>query len=607
MRTVEYISVTNKINELAGYYRTIGFLRPIGRLNFFSNVFEGAELISNSPYIDFENRQRSAQGFMTDIQNVDIWGNTTMEPFNQRYVRAIFYGQLLEKRFHPFHISPHAEHFYMRFRVDYVLAGYDELAVAGQELIMRYFLSEEKAELYRDYGEEIMHLLTMANMQVGQSYLMSGEFFEHRDMTIHRRHGRILPQTGIRTDLLTVTPLIAEKGLYYVSFAPGEIPDFSTADFNWLNSEVERLRYGQRSLQLRSSADMTALPMLQNEMAFGLLYGRWINRDDDKNERLVTVIHERFSRLRGLELGDTITVKVPHEQQGDFLIIFPLRFDIMYADIMMSATPFESEMSYTMLELEIVGFFGFSEREEVGSIGGRQPNVSFLSNYIFIPNSIFPDVSVLDTEDPLIRSWEIYNTSQPKPFMPGEWYSFVLRDARDADAFLIEYRNALSAKGFELVLMPSGGENFWASATPILQSVLFNLVMFSIVILLLLAFYVFLNCRQRKVEFSTMRALGVPARSVVKLHIIANILFWIPSVIIGALLGFIFALSRAGNTINPFGEIITHPNLDLTIYVSASWIFILAAVIIMVLVIMTYFASMIAVRTSVLKQLQSRT
>ena len=101
MRLSEYIVLTNTINNIGGYYRSIGFLRNTEGSGSFANVYAGAGIVAQSPYVAYEDRRRGAEGVLQDMTNSDITGTMRLYdtgetgPFEIRNTDAFFYGEVI--------------------------------------------------------------------------------------------------------------------------------------------------------------------------------------------------------------------------------------------------------------------------------------------------------------------------------------------------------------------------------------------------------------------------------------------------------------------------------------------------------------------------------
>ena len=167
MRAVEYIVITDEIERIAEFYRPVGFIRNMrGGIPDLNNVMGAADIIRDSPFVEFEDRRRSFQGVLHGVQNLDIEGgrHVAEEPLQYRLTDAFFYGELISVSTDPVsNRTPPPPWIWMielRFWVDYVLVGYPEHVLAGQELVIYYTMTEEEFQAHQNAS-------TMKNMEKG--------------------------------------------------------------------------------------------------------------------------------------------------------------------------------------------------------------------------------------------------------------------------------------------------------------------------------------------------------------------------------------------------------------------------------------------------------
>ena len=645
MRATEYIAVTDKIGSIAEFYRSVGFLHYTGGHGIpmvADDVFVGAEILRSSPFIEFHDRRRGIGGTLRGMYNTDMvygevhgaGGYDLHKNLNERYrwlhTDAFFYAELLSKAFVGRVGTRGSQDYYTRmvFQVDYVLHGYPEFVIEGQQIEVRYLIPGGEA------GNPAAIAMAINTMEIGGRYFIRAALYYNRLLA--------QPQQGISDIALTLVPLNLEidlthrhlpgEPLWYIAVESGEHIDASTPGLERLDDIIAALRHRQSSISLRTTADMSALPLAQYGVSAAfvdfmgavqaaprplyLVSGRFIDREDYLSASHVAVVHEWFAYIRGLELGDTFTADITQEQ----IMIFGYgMFGPNYsAEFLMVNNPHGAYAHG--LELTIVGLF----RTDIdGSMG--TPLV-FATSYVYIPDSILPhdfvflaEPNLLEGAQQRVATWHMerpfaearYQTIRDfaanQDFLPNVWYSFVLSDPRDEAEFLRTYQDRLSALGFTIIIIEQGAEAFWNSAVPILQAVRFNAVLFSAVLILALALVAFLYLRQRSKEFAIMRILGVPAKIAAKQLLMPILFFGLPTVLVGGAGGWLFALDRAAATINPFGEIASHHPIDLDLSLSAIWLFALAAFVLVAQLAMTLFGVVRAGRRPVLELLQGTT
>jgi ABC-type antimicrobial peptide transport system permease subunit len=139
---------------------------------------------------------------------------------------------------------------------------------------------------------------------------------------------------------------------------------------------------------------------------------------------------------------------------------------------------------------------------------------------------------------PLLLSWWDDSAAPPnEAYLWDIWYSFVLNDPREHNAFVLENQAVLAAMGLNLLFIENDADNFWASADNILQSITINAVLFWVVLFLVFALVVFLFIQQRHREIAIARALGMPAKKISAGLIWSLTALALPAIMLGSALG----------------------------------------------------------------------
>ena len=533
LRSVEYLTVRGQIFSISDYYRSIGFLSADHEFNVdreFYDVSKGADLIENSRYIEFVDRRRGAEAFLQGVLNADVDGSHFLERESARelgledlrYLQdAYFYGELIDK------IEHRGGGWRLILTVDDVLVGYPEHVVAGQEKLQIDFNLEE--------GDES----AIANMEIGERYFLRGTFSplapSHLDDPFSTS---MMPTIGSERNVLLMLPL-NPNGLWYVRVPYGEMIDFTIPGLEHTLEEIEFLQRHHHAVQLRTTQDMALIPFMLEDSEMGVISdGRPIDQEDYLNVNPVAVIHYQFARIRDLSVGDTIIVKIPQTHHVENMIVELQGMSLdqvqTFYDVHIESVP--QDVGAHEIELEIVGIYNLFQRSG-GSIGTK------LSTFIYIPDSILPD-------DVIITS-DRWGNLDVQAYLSPTWYSFMLRSTRDEDAFIAEVRAPLEEMGFTLTMIESGAENFWESANIILQSITFNGIVFSVVLILVLLLVTFLFLRQRRKEFAVSRMLGYSASRSVRGVLETSILFFVP-IAIGSILAWLFAQHMVVNSMERF-------------------------------------------------------
>lgn len=595
LRTTEFIVVRERIYEIAEFYRTIGFLQVQDEA--YGNVALGAQMLATSELVGFEDRRRGAEAVMHGIDNVQIGGRigngghvlhgmeTFHRPIAERQHYVYFYGVVDRIAEHNSERSGH--YIEIRLTVDDVVVGFAEHAVAGQNLDLRYFIQD---------GEN-----SVAGMEVGERYLMRAAFYW---VSNYGRGIRWSPPVVGMWDILYMHPL-NDQGLMYVHVPQGEA-DFSAAGLEHLPDAFAQMQYNQSSVWLRTTADMTAMPMVSQEERgqFTLIDGRLLNHEDHLEARQVAVIHHGLASYRGLSIGDTITVSVPrHQQIVDLHTVAYFELGTLawrgfrdtfvmgagFLDFAVIGNP--DEFMIEGMELEIVGTYMKLPNGPHGTGPWTYTSI-LLASYVYIPDSLLPpDFMPVD-------SMHGYND-----YVWSNWYSFALADTRNEAAFYLEYRETLAALGLDLHMIPSGSAHFWEMAEPTLASITVNAVMFWIVLLLVFGLVAFLYTGPRRREYAILRALGNPADKTSRQILIPMILFGLPAIILGGTAGWIFALGEVQSTLEPMSAA---TGIEMSLEFPLAWLVLQIVAAGAVMAGMVYVAVRQISRLPVLEMLQGR-
>jgi hypothetical protein len=325
----------------------------------------------------------------------------------------------------------------------------------------------------------------------------------------------------------------------------------------------------------------------------------------------VVVISHHFAQLRGLDIGDTITINIPYSQQiiyTNWINIIASnnpeadRFTDAFIEMFIHGNPSTGYIIQN-LELEIVGTFLLMPEIPVRSLAR-------LDNTIYIPDSLLPaDFMAVDNYHGLgnERNWWDVEPFVPKyaaveDYIWDFWYSFTLADSRNENAFILENREALAALGMNVVLLPSGAENFWLSAEPILQTATFNAIMFCVVLILVLSLITYLFLLQRRKDFAILRALGNPAKKAARGLCYAMIIFQLPAIALGSFAGWFIAINGAASTMNPLAD----AGFDFGLNFDVRILLIQSVIIFALMLFMAYMSTMKTAKSPVSELLQGR-
>ncbi|MCL2416118.1 MAG: hypothetical protein FWD01_04815, partial [Defluviitaleaceae bacterium] len=585
LRTVEYVVVRNQIIEISGFYRSIGFLYAD---TVFGDISQAAEIIRESPHVEFIDQRRTFEGILRDFRNPDFEGMRLWESRENspRLTDAFFYGELLEidtGELSETDNMPGQGIVWLRFVIDDVETAYDEHASEGQQLWVRY-----RHRLREDIG-------TIADFEVGQRYFIRAfAYFRPGNYGMG-----VMPVIG-RSDPLEIMPLNYEAiaadetdaPLYFIPVSPGERLNFAEIpDLQHLPRLFNEIEHNQRAMILQTTSEMAILPIMQGRPVIRLNDGRLIDYNDNLEGNHVAVINSEFARIRNLQIGDTITLTVPSVQRFDrffaaFLQSYPEDPGGMFRDLRVTSE-FE-EVTEVEIELEIVGTYHYA----MFGMGGRQTLT------IFIPDSIIPDIEILPPLNPVgfQENWQ-------SGHIPDSWFTFTISDSRLEQEFYVEYSEIFQEMGLDLVLLGTDAGNFWASADVIMLIVTFNAVIFWILLIFVLLLVAFLYLRQRSRDLAIMRGLGTSPVVILGRLCVSVLLLGLPAIMVGGVIAWTFGLEAAANTMMPLAQI-----ADVTIVseLHMGWYFVFIGVVFGFALTFTAIGAAFILKSPVLELLQGR-
>lgn len=605
-RAVEYLVVDQETERLEGYYRPIGYLEPDSMDDrifssmvtvqawWLQDVTQGISTVSGSPYVDWVDQRRYCSGILQGMQNSDLdesssdsslrrWGSRLkgvgLAPIGLHITDVILCGTLVSKgemnQLEPLSVPPAFEdpgdwyqHEFL-LQVDRVEAGYGEYVQERARVPLLYYTQnvEEMQALYADIREGTRYLVK-AQADPGIDFLawMKGE---QKTLKLKALDG---------------------QNLYFYPVEPGETINWSDPALKGLQKEVEVLRENQSAVAVIGVKDMSALPRVQEKMEdYHLADGRWLNQEDDATGRRVCVVHQNFAALRGLSVGDTLTLKLRDLKAPLSASLSTAGYSgidqskdrtlIQEAYILEGTEDWAHWREYpTQTEtFQIVGLYG-TGMDSSNAI----PYTSSTLN-LYIPNSCMPEGYGQETQ------------------VHMDSYSFRLRSAEDTQAFLQEVEGPLADLGLQVHLIDKGWENFAASAKPIQRAAVLNAGVFSVVLALVLVLFAFLFLRQKRGEFAIQRALGVPRGAAVRRMLIPVTLLGIVGILIGGIPAWGYALGKAGETL---ATLQTAEGVEVAATLSAGWLLGLCGVALALLVGLTAIGALRMARRPVLTLLQ---
>ncbi|MDF2571865.1 MAG: FtsX-like permease family protein [Sporomusa sp.] len=540
-RAVEYLVINREVGRISGYYRAIATLdTPDG-----GDVTDGISIVADSKYVAFDDNWRMSSGVLEGLYNPDIDGTSSnnpgspASPVGLNVSDILIYGtvdskEILEK---PSGLHSIAENQYqVKFTVDYVEAGYPERVQVGQ--LVTLSLSDENEEVAKELYE---------SLDQGERYFLRAYY-------------------NPETKEFRLKPISGELRAFLVQ--AGETIDFSSDEWADFAKELAVLKENQSAMFVVGLKDMSAQPMVQptysKEGRYYLVDGRWLNIEDNIKANRVCMVRQEFAELRGLSVGDRITLTMRELKTLYYgYITFGEDWD-----------NWENYDTYTET-FEIAGIYNIMTASSTG--------LTSRNLRVFIPDSCMPaEIGILG------------NTQSS--------YSFVLNSPRDIQSFTEETSSALSAIGMHAVFMDNGWETFSASAEPILRSTSLNALMSGLALTLALILAVFLYLRGRRHDFAIMRALGVPKKVAVSRMLL-------PILLIGGCGGVVGGFSSwkysFGKVIETLTSIERSSKFTMSSSLPLNWLVLLCTGIVAFLSVFTFVGALSLARQPVLELIQN--
>jgi ABC-type antimicrobial peptide transport system permease subunit len=503
---VEYLAVLNVTKQLEKYYR------PIGKLDSENyDVTRGRELVSESPYVGFEDERRCCSGVLEDLYNADIHGRYKYGI--ESYVSdVIFYGVLQDKKYvevtdrdntYGKKIPNKVGEYQFIFKVNKVEAGYPDYLTVGNPIYVS-FRPEAEDELKVEFDA----------LEIGEQYLVRAYYSEMLDSK--NNPGQI--ESGKAGQWFMLNKLTGDN-LYFYPIDEGAAVDYSDVKLSGLKELMEVVNENQRSMMVIGTKDMSLMPDVQeSSRRYYIVDGRRLNREDDLDKKKLCVIHSFFAQRRGLSVGDKITLKLRNmDGQGHGYILLPEAWN--------------NWKSYETVEMEfeIAGIY-----DEVFPPGRLL--LTYHTNRLFIPDSCMPEEFVPEM-------LEVTNSF---------FYSFVLKSAEDQEAFLAENRNTLESMGITVSFIDNNADNFGISSRRLKKSNLMSAWIFAAAFLPTLGLIVLIYLSQRRREFAIARAMGIPKNAAFYQVGAAAVWIGLPGIAIGGTAAWYITVEKAKNMLKEF-------------------------------------------------------
>jgi hypothetical protein len=465
---------------------------------------------------------------------------------------AIFTGTLQSAR--SFSSNGVDEFLNIYFEVTYIYSGYSEHVNVGEVVQVRWLINEETLPLQNALID-------------GECYLLRGMFY---DLYIQMGIPEPIDIFSGRPPVLTLWPIDAfdpfdinsgDIWLILTDDLPGD-DWLSSSEWFFLREEIETVNLSKRIQHVIGTADATAMPQVQTASdEYFLTVGRWLTHEDYLQKNSVIVLHEYYSQLRNVSIGDMVTIQFYYEglyQYGTAL------------------SPIQTS------SFEVVGFFDMRSR----FFGG---GISFPMTQAYIPLSLIPT-----------------NSFSQDDFLWEGFYSFVLDSPRLQSAFLLENRDTLGEMGFELRFIDTGAENFFATIDSMRNTIGVNMLVFGFLFLVTMILAVYLYISQWRKDIAIARSLGCSSKEI-SLHMLIPIgVLWFMALGLGHYGGWLHAMVSARETLAPLYEVIG-PTMDGvsndTVYLPIISHVLFITVALFIVLGLVYLGTFILTRLPIMKQL----
>ena len=300
---------------------------------------------------------------------------------------------------------------------------------------------------------------------------------------------------------------LGDESLYgvcdYIYPLEGEPENYlETEKFAGVRQMIEIMEADRYTLDVHYLEDMNGVKRYQD----GTLQstrGRMLTREDSLEHNPVCVIPESMAQRQGLELGDTLRLRL-----GDKLLE-------QYAPMgAVSYSTLRYPEHWTEQEFTIVGTFteGGMKRLPV-----EETFWAFGDNAVLVPLSFLPETA--DTENHEYKPTEL---------------TFVIDDADSIIPFRDEVLPKLLEAGYTVNFTDGGWPAVREQLTQAGSLGLVKLCAFAVSALLVLLLTVYLYILRKRKEFAVMRALGCPAGEARKALLFPLLALAVPAVLLGS-------------------------------------------------------------------------
>lgn len=504
----QFVIVNREINRIGGYYKSIGTIQPFEKEKYLN---EAQKIISGDSMINYEDNRRYCLGIIEGLYNPRIKQYESRDLYNDSTddYRTFLGDSIFTAVVDEVYQAPSAETVYdglgISITIKERIAGFpDYMKNSLRSAIAVSAKSLRTGDKFDFINNDVID--DLLSLESGKTYL----FRTYRDDIISK-------------SFTMIKPLYTDGPLYEKLDDDGYI-DWENPKWRMLKEDIDVLNENIQSYFITATKDMTAVPIFQESMKdYYLKEGRLLNREDDINQNYVCVIHEDFSKIRNINIGDKLEIQMRNTEKGH-----------SYLASSKDRRDWKTYNTSEPITFEVVGIMA-SFLNARGTIYGRD---------IYIPDSTLPE-----------GFGYYYNQGIYEPDVDSYDYSFTLRSSEEQSEFIKKYEEQLKEMGYKLYFIENNAESYWNSAKPLKHSALISFVLFTVLLLLTQYFVAYIYVDGHKLNYAIERALGIPTK-VSGTHLVAPlILFGGMTSIIGGFLGYDNAIDKSEELLTNLAEV----------------------------------------------------
>ncbi len=300
----------------------------------------------------------------------------------------------------------------------------------------------------------------------------------------------------------------------YITPLAGEPENYlETEKFAGVRQMIEIMEADRYTVDVHYVEDIRGIKRYQDG-AFQPTRGRLLTREDSLEHNPVCIIPESMAQRQGLEVGDTIPLKLGDKILEQYAPMGAVAYSTLrYAD------------SWTEQEFTIVGTF---TEGGLSRLPMEETFWAFGDNAVLVPLSFLP--STADRSNHAYKPTELV---------------FVIDDADS----IIPFRDEVLPKLLEAGYTVSFTDGGWPAVREQLSQAgsmsLIKLCAFALSAVLVLWLTVYLYILRKKKEFAVMRALGCPSREARKSLLFPLLTLAVPAVLLGSVAAALYTRGAA--------------------------------------------------------------